>query len=87
MLLRFLLPLPTFRLQCHMLSFRMPHVSKANATPQQVKWLAFGVLKCGIQDVKLWSLHHLFQGNRPCVEGKQTIRSEQTDHPFRCGKR
>lgn len=87
MLLRFLfLPSP-YRLQCHTSASRMPHLNRANATLQQVKWLAFGVLRCGICIVCPRQTDDALRANRPCVRGKQTICSEATEQTVQKQKR
>ena len=61
---------------------QMPHFISRNATPQQVKWLAFALKtsvvlakSLGIPDVEVWQ-------NGWCVQGKQMVCSEQTDDVF-----
>lgn len=56
MLLLFFLSSTVFHLKCHMPAPQTPHLTILNATPQQVKWLAFTLQSPGVsvKNPKVW---------------------------------
>lgn len=74
MLLLFFLPSTVFHLKCHMPAPKTLHLTILNATPWQVKWLAFTLQSPGVsvKNPEVWDSE---------VKGRM-ISPEQTDNTF-----
>ena len=67
-------------LKCHMFASRMPQLSNPNATPQQVKWLGFKLLRCGIAVIHPCKTGDVTVANEQCVRDRRIMRFGLTDH-------